>query len=127
MATNSPLPAAEAKIQFRPAGGVWRDSIDLDPTTLPVEVTGRGGEPLATDVFDSRVIDIVDALIVMDLEADGPSYRLVWSVNGHDVRGTCPVCDDVFIVAEGVPGDELNEGYEAVCCGCDPEDVDDED
>jgi hypothetical protein len=120
-------PMAEAKVQVRPINSQsrdeWRDSIDFDPIMLPVELDGL------TDAFSPVVIGLVDAIIEADTPAVGTSsptfeYNVVWSESGHTVKANCPVCDDVFPLAEGAPGDELNEGYDAVFCGCDPEDVD---
>lgn len=121
-------PSAEAKIQVRDyddtakTWGAWRDSLDFDPIDIPVEDRGEDGTPLTTDVFNSSVIAVVDALLEVDADVNR-EYRLVWSDREHPVKGTCPVCDDVFPVGEGAPGDELNEGYDAVWCGCDPADA----
>lgn len=118
---------AEAKVQVRDydtdtrAWGPWRDSLDFDPMEIPIEDAGQGGTPLTTDVFDSTVITVVGALMEVDQDVNR-EYTLVWSASQHPIKGTCPVCDDVFPVAEGAPGDELNEGYDAVWCGCDPAD-----
>lgn len=120
MATNTKLRKAEAKVQIRVMGGpeIWTDSVSYDPIMLPVEDHNGVYGPLLTDVFDSGLMALMDGLV-----ADDPNleFRLVWSVTGHIVKGCCPLCDDVFPVDEGFPGDELNEGVEAVCCGCDPE------
>jgi hypothetical protein len=123
---------AEAKVRVREMnGGDWRDSLSFDPVMIPVEESMADGEPYMTDVFDATVIGLVDAIIAADmfpmshpLPADSPSleFDVVWSGNGRSVKGNCPVCDDVFPIAEGAPGDELNEGYDAVFCGCDPAD-----
>lgn len=110
-------PMAEAKVQFREVGTTeWRDSLDFDPIMIPVE------SELTTDVFNSTVIAISDAMISAEIDNGLTDYRLVWSDTEIDVKGLCPVCDDVFPVGEGAPGDELNEGYDAVFCGCDPAD-----
>lgn len=116
---------AEAKVQVRDFGTeTWRDSIDFDPVEIPVE------GPNTTDVFNSNVIGMVSALIEAETDGDsftvtGPrfEYQLVWSGNGNPVMGVCPVCDRSFPVSEGAPGDELNEGFDAVFCGCTDEDA----
>lgn len=119
---------AEAKVQVRDYNGntksweAWRDSVDFDPIDIPVEDRGEGGTPLTTDVFDSSVMALAGALLDGD-DRVNRQYRLVWSDTLYPVKGTCPVCDDVFVVGEGAPGDELNEGYDAVWCGCDPADA----
>lgn len=116
---NINTPQVEAKVQIRTDGGDWRDSMDFDPVMIPVESDGL------TDAFDATVIGLVDTLIGMDCDAT-TEYNLVWSDSGFSVKANCPVCDDVFPVAEGAPGDELNEGYDAVFCGCDPADQDED-
>jgi hypothetical protein len=121
-------PSAEALIVIRnydpttQAWGEWRDSLEFDPIDLPVEDHTDGTAPIMTDVFNSNVIGLVNALLEAD--DDGHTERmLVWSDSRNPVKGNCPVCDDVFPIAEGAPGDELNEGYDAVWCGCDPADL----
>lgn len=124
MASNAPLPIAEAKVQVRNFGtDTWRDSLDFDPVMIPVESLDT------TDVFNSNVIGLVNAVMEAEINANDFSgampnyeYQVVWSATNHPVKGVCPVCDDVFPITEGAPGDELNEGYDAVFCGCDPED-----
>jgi hypothetical protein len=121
-------PMAEAKVQVRPfvspPTGEWHDSLDFDPIMLPVELDGL------TDAFSPVVISLMDAIIDADSAFSEHrteamfEYSVVWSESGHTVKAVCPVCDDVFPLAEGAPGDELNEGYDAVFCGCDPKDVD---
>lgn len=124
---NTPThPMAEAKVQIRTIGGDWRDSLDFDPLMIPVEDFDASTVPYLTDPFNSTVIGLVDTLIGMDCDAT-TEYNLVWSDSGFSVKANCPVCDDVFPVAEGAPGDELNEGYDAVFCGCDPADQNDDD
>lgn len=123
MASNAPLPYAEAKVQVRTVGETeWRDSLDFDPVEIPVESTDT------TDVFNEHVIKLIDAILEADVEHPTQvlDYNVVWSETGHTVKGLCPVCDDVFPIAEGAPGDELNEGYDAVFCGCDPADQDED-
>ena len=118
MASNARLPKAEAKVVVRDFGtDTWRDSVDFDPIMLPVE------SPEITDVFDSRLIALMDAMIEAETSAVGPKstgpvYGLVWSETSNAVKGVCPVCDDLFPVSDGAPGDELNEGYNAITCGC---------
>lgn len=105
-------PMAEAKVQVWDGETPWRDSLDFDPMMIPMEADGL------TDAFNSSVYALSGALIDMDGAAT-LEYNLVWSDSGATVKAVCPVCDDVFPVAEGAPGDELNEGYDAVWCGCD--------
>jgi hypothetical protein len=121
MTHNTNTPEAEAKVQVRVYGGEWRDSPDFEPVMIPVEDFEASTVPYLTDSFNSNVIGLVDALISLDCPGD-TEYNLVWSDSGFSVKANCPVCDDVFPVAEGAPGDELNEGYDAVFCGCDPAD-----
>jgi len=123
MASNARLPEAEAKVVVREFGTEdWRDSLDFDPIMLPVE------SPETTDVFYGPLMDLMHTMIEHETQEfripTSPEYGLVWSDTGHPVKGVCPVCDDIFPVSDGAPGDELNEGYEAVCCGCDPRDQD---
>lgn len=120
MASNARLPQAEAKVVVRDFGTeIWRDSTDFDPIMLPIE------SPETTDVFYGPLMDLMSSLIDAEVGAaewpstKRPVYGLVWSDTNHAVKGVCPVCDDLFPVSEGALGDELNEGYEAVCCGCD--------
>lgn len=120
-------PMAEVKVQVREMGGDWRDSLDFDPIVIPVEdFPASAGVPYLTDPFNSTVIGLVDAILRADLESPSlmqdREYNVVWSDSGFSVKANCPVCDDVFPIAEGAPGDELNEGYDAVFCGCDPDD-----
>lgn len=119
MARNAQLPKVEAKVIVRPFGKdtAWTDSVSFDPIMLPVE------GPEITDVFDSSLIALLRAVIETEtssvgLNGTGPIYGLVWSATGNAVKGVCPVCDDLFPVSEGAPGDELNEGYDAITCGC---------
>src|SRR5262245_14203034 len=127
MTHNTNTPTAEAKVMVRTLpDGEWRDALDFDPVEIPVEAFPAATGPYLTDVFNSTVYGLVDALMEAECGVGTePSleYNLVWSDNGYSVKGTCPVCDDVFCVAEGAPGDELNEGYDAVFCGCDPADT----
>jgi hypothetical protein len=122
---NTNTPMAQVKVQVRPlAGGDWRDALEFAPVGVPVE------DSYLTDVFNPTVIGLVDAIWAADSQTAGPNnamrfeYNVVWSDSGYTVKGTCPVCDDVFPIAEGAPGDELNEGYDALWCGCDPADLD---
>lgn len=130
MSIQPPLPTAEAKVLIRNFGSSdWRDCLEIDPVSIPVE----SRDLMTTDVFNSTVIALVDAVIEAEMDETGfgpkdPSYdyTIVWSATGREVKGVCPRCDEIFPIAEGVPGDELNEGYDAVWCGgCDPEDGDD--
>lgn len=122
---NTNTPQAEAKVQVRTVGEDWCDSLDFDPIMIPVESDGL------TDAFDANVYALTG--VILDIEAgfsehrtdQMTEYNLVWSASGATVKALCPVCDDVFPVAEGAPGDELNEGYDAVWCGCDPTELTD--
>lgn len=122
MAHNTPLPTAEAKVVVREFGtDTWRDAVTFDPIMLPVE------SPEITDVFHRPLINLMDAMIEAETSAVGPGstgpvYGLVWSETGNAVKGVCPVCDVAFIMSEGAPGNELNEGYDAITCGCWDED-----
>lgn len=125
---NTNTPVAEVKVQIRTSpGGEWTDSVDFDPITVPVELTVND-LPHSTDPFNPTVIALSDGII--DAESSFSEhqasmmtdYRLVWSATGELVHALCPVCDDDFIISEGAPGDEFNEGYDAVFCGCDPAD-----
>jgi hypothetical protein len=112
----------EANIKVRRMGtDAWLDSIDMDPVMIT-----RGTDGLANP-FEAVVIRLVDAIISADTGNDAMNleYNVVWSDNGWSVKANCPVCDDVFPIAEGAPGDELNEGHDAVFCGCDPRDSED--
>jgi hypothetical protein len=121
---NTITPDAEVKVQIREMGSdIWRDSIDMDPIMVPVEMRDANGELWLTDVFATNVIRLINAIISAD-DSGNLEYNVVWSETGRTVSGNCPVCDDAFAIAEGAPGDELNEGYDAVFCGCDPADVD---
>lgn len=117
-------PMAEAKVQIHTHGEGWRDSLDFDPVMIPVE------DVHLTDAFNSTVIGLVEAITSVDSARNTKGmpdieYNLVWSATGNTVKANCPVCDDVFPVAEGEPGDEFNEGYDAVWCGgCEPVDED---
>lgn len=125
MASNAPLPKAEAKVQVQPPGQGWKDSLDFDPIMLPVETTGRDGAPISTDVFDSSVHTIVESMREADNGTWG--YRLVWSRTVQPVLGQCPDCDTTFPVDEGVPivvedqGPGIG-GVVALGCGCRDED-----
>jgi len=115
MASNAHLPKAEAKVVVRNLGeDTWRDSMDFDPITLPVE----NADLLTTDVYDSGVMRLVDAII--EAETETPltlEYMLVWCATGRAVKGVCPICDDIFIVSEGFTNDTF-DGNAAVQCGC---------
>lgn len=128
---NTNTPMAEAKIQARRINDpddTWADVIEIDPVMIPVEPFEGAAGPYLTDVFNATVIGISNAIVDLDAAfseghtTDMLEYNLVWSGSGFSVKGVCPVCDDVFPIAEGFPGDEVNEGYDAVCCGCDPRD-----
>jgi hypothetical protein len=112
------LPKAEAKVVFRIAPTEpWRDSVDFDPITIPVE------DVHMTDVFDEGLVCLAEAIVDAECEALIPwEYMLVWSADDQPVKGTCPVCDQVFIVSEGFPHDVPDGagpfGPRAVQCGC---------
>lgn len=114
-------PTREAKVMMVTTGGMV-NFMEIDPIDLPVDSAGLA------DVFHPGLIGLMDALLDADAAFSEhqtntmAEYVLVWSDDETMVKGTCPVCDDFFPVSEGFPGDELNEGYEAVCCGCDPDD-----
>lgn len=132
MSITAPLPKAEAKIIVRdllpdprdPKNLVkpteWRDCLDIDPIEIPVESPDLD----TTDVYNKRVMDLVSA--VMDADSAFSEHRtnrmqeydIVWTETNRSVKGVCPCCDDVFPIAEGAPGDTLNEGFDAVWCGC---------
>jgi hypothetical protein len=118
--TKMVLPTAEAKVVVRNFGTEdWRDALDFDPISLPVEAADLN----TTDVFNPSLIGLVSALVEAETgnfgtNGPGPEYDVVWSDTNRSVKGCCPLCDDVFPVAEGYPGDELNEGVNALCCGC---------
>ena len=125
MATTAQLPKSEAKVQVRTVGtNTWRDAMEFDPIMLPVEDSAPGDVPLTTDVFDDSVMTIVEAVIEAETDSDhsGVELMLVWSDFGFPVKGTCPVCDDVFVVSEGFVDDLPDaggmSGTSAVCCGC---------
>jgi hypothetical protein len=107
-------PTREAMVMVSHDGADYVPSIDVDPITLPVDSAGMA------DVFDSGLVRLMDAMCAWESFDTRSTYQLVWSDDRTLVRGVCPVCDDFFPVSEGFPGDELNEGYNAVCCGCDP-------
>lgn len=116
MANNAALPKAEAKVVVRDFGTeAWRDALDFDPVTIPVEMRDMD----TTDVYDSTVMSLVTSII--EAETDGSQvrfeYMLVWSATGHPVKGVCPICDGVFIVSEGFTNDTF-DGNAAVQCGC---------
>ena len=129
MSHTAPLPKAEARVMARSLpDGDWFPSLEFDPIMLPVEDYAGGIAPVTTDVFNADVMKISDAIVEADAGFSEHKtsamleYDLVWSETNRSVKGVCPVCDDVFCIAEGAPGDELNEGYDAVFCGCDPAD-----
>jgi hypothetical protein len=117
-------PMAEAKVQVRELGGEWRDALDFDPIMIPVIEYAGGTAPILTDVSNDAVIRLVDQLGELEmlpmhnLPSDILEYNLVWSDTGFSVKGVCPMCDDVFSVAEGAPGDIIEDGPDAVVCGC---------
>jgi hypothetical protein len=118
MTTESFTPVHEATVEVTRIGDAdSKPSADVDPINLPVDSSGM------VDVFDANLIGLMDAICAWESIDTAVTYRLVWSDDRKPVRGVCPVCDDVFEVSEGFPGDELNEGYDAVCCGCDPRDL----
>lgn len=112
MAFNAPLPNREAIVIVN-----GHPSLDFDPITLPVEMSGHG---LMVDVFNADVMRLIDSVIELETRPDSLdfTYSLVWSDGYSDVRGMCPLCDQPFPVVEGAPGDEHNEGVRAVTCGC---------
>lgn len=120
MATNHPLPKAEAKVVVRNFGTeIWRDSLDFDPITIPVEF-GTNAGPLCTDVFDPAVMTIVEALVEAETDSMTFEYMLVWADSEYAVKGTCPMCDDTFPVSEGFTTDIAGDPDVtcAVVCGC---------
>lgn len=118
MTHNHNTPTREATVMLVVGKADWTIVPNVDLIVLPVDCSALA------DVFDSGLIGLVDALITWDALDSTGEYVLVWSGTHEMVKGVCPVCDDVFPVSEGFPGDELNEGYDAVCCGCDPNEVD---
>jgi hypothetical protein len=123
MARTANLPKAEIKIQVRDSGNdTWRDLIDTDPVRVSVEQYAVGSSGLLVDVFDPAAMGVVETVIELDnAPIERPSdwtreYNLVWSDSGFSVKGCCPVCDDVYSIAEGAVGDELNEGVNALVC-----------
>lgn len=116
-------PMAEAKIQVRTLGeDPWRDALEMDPVMIPVLDYVGGAAPILTDVSNETVIAAVESILDAEMipQHNIPSsileYNLVWSDTGFSVKGVCPVCDDVFPVAEGAPGSD------AVVCGCEDDD-----
>ncbi len=123
MATTAKLAKLEAQVQVRDAPrqgdafGDWHDLWHIDPITLPVESGGF------TDVFDDDLMTLVENMLEWDDCRGLREFRLVWSKNGHDVRGVCPGCDDVFPIFDGFVADVEDSpgaasGASAVCCGC---------
>lgn len=113
MSRQGPLPKLEAVVQVRLPRQGWKISLDIDPILIPVELGLRGRT--VADVYDPSLIGLIDGLAALD---DTPTeYRLVWSAGFAPVLGMCPLCDLPFPVSDGFPGDELNEGVNAVCCG----------
>ena len=115
MASNAPLPKAEAKVMFRISPtDPWRDSVDFDPIVIPTE------GPDTTDVYDEGLVCVTEEIVDAECEALIPwEYMLVWSANENPVKGVCPVCDKPFIVSEGFPNDVPGDTFErAVQCGC---------
>lgn len=117
MLTTLPTPHREAIVEVSRDGAEYVASMDVDPISLPVDSSGMA------DVFDPQLLGLMDNLCAWESFDTRATYRLVWSDDQRAVRGVCPRCDDVFPVSEGFPGDELNEGVNAVCCGCDPDEV----
>lgn len=109
---NPLLPKREAVVQHLRADGEWMTSVDVDPIMLPVDKDGY------VDVFDDDLIGLVDGIVTWESLDQSAHYRLVWSDSEKAVVGICPRCDRDFPVSEGFPGDELNEGYNSVCCRC---------
>ena len=118
MARTAHLPHRDAIVKIsRDDERTWTTVESIRPLTLDVESDGE-----MADVFQPTLGGLMDSLVLWESMDSSASYRLVWSDTGYMVRGVCPVCDDVFPVSEGFSGDEANEGYEAVCCGCNPAD-----
>jgi hypothetical protein len=117
MSHTAPTPHREAIVVVSHDGNDYVPSVDVDPISLPTENDGLA------DVFDADLLGLMDGICAWESFDTHSTYRLVWSDDRSPVRGLCPVCDDVFEVSEGFPGDELNEGHNAVCCGCDPRDA----
>jgi hypothetical protein len=111
-------PTREAIVLVTTNGSPLTPHVEIDPIILPLDSAG------IADVFHPGLIGLMDAMTEWEATTGGmeTGFQLVWSDTQLPVTGTCPVCDDFFIVSEGFSGDELNEGYEAVCCGCDPRD-----
>jgi len=111
-------PSREAIVMFtRTDSHAPVPSLEFDPIDLPIDSAGMA------DVFHSGLVGMMDAICDREAIEHAATYTLVWSGTTDRVMGVCPVCDDVFPVSDGFTGDELNEGYEAVCCGCDPSDA----
>lgn len=112
----------EAIVQVRRNGtDNWVNSFDLDSLYIP-----RLDNGLA-DVYDETVMNLVDSILVADTSPTnlGPDfgvlfrYRVIWADTRDEVSGSCSVCGQAFLIAEGAPADELNEGVRAlVFCGC---------
>jgi hypothetical protein len=122
MIAKADMPKAEAHVIVHTLNrDDWRPVVEMDPIMVPVDQVGPGQ---VADVFDADLLGLVDGICALDAAfSEGETtamleYLLVWSANGQPVKGVCPGCDDVFIVSGGIPGDMLNEGYDAVCCGC---------
>lgn len=118
MAHNTNTPKRPITVKSRKVGTEqWTVSPLFEGLSLPVEGEGLFTSTL-TDSFDPAVMALLDSFF------EGPDdveYQVVWST-GSTVKAMCPVCDDVFPLEEGAVGDELNEGYDAAWCGCDPRD-----
>lgn len=115
MSLQPPLPKREAIVVWQSTSGkAWRECLDIDPILVPVEMCTSG---LMADVFDPFLLGLMDGLCVLD-DSSQVRYKLVWSDGWADVMGMCPLCDKPFPVFEGVPGDEFNEGVNAITCGC---------
>lgn len=90
-------------------GTTFVPALDVDPIHLPVT------DGLA-DVFDPSLVGLMDALVTWESLDMNTEYRLVWSDTRSPVKGTCSMCDDFFIVSEGMPGEN------DVICGCEDND-----
>lgn len=107
---------AEAKVLITDQNGT-RDAMDFDPITLPVLMyVGDTEIPCMTDVTTPELVRLLDAIIELEtatpLGPNLPTYSLVWSDFGLEVRGNCVDCDDLFHVVEGMPAGE------GIVCGC---------
>jgi hypothetical protein len=115
MSIKSDMPKREAVVMVSRNMDDFVPCLDVDPIMIPVDCSG------IADVFDFGLLVLMDSICTWEAEDVTADYRLVWSDTRKPVIGVCPMCDDFFEVAEGFPGDEEEDGYEAVICGCDPD------